>query len=227
MFERDLTRREVDLINQVEELIREKHGHEEGHDYSHVLAVTDFAIRIAQEISEEVNPFILIVGALFHDLGRIGTHTGVLHGLRGATLAREYLTATWVSASDRDKILRIVTRHTPTTMIPPETVEERIVYDADALDRLGIMGMLRGIMGKTGSTEYILEDRMQRRLGDHAKLHFEVSRKIGEALHQETQEVVSRFRAALDGEARELAAIPWPVPDGLIVNVPEPVALEA
>jgi len=148
MFERNLTRREVELIQQIEEFVREKHRHEQGHDYSHVLAVTDFAIHIAEAIPEEVNPFILIVGSLFHDLGRVGTHTGVLHGLRGATLAREYLTATWVSPSDREKILRIVARHTPTTMIPPESVEERIVSDADALDRLGLMGMLRGLVGK-------------------------------------------------------------------------------
>lgn len=120
MFERNLTRRETALINQIEESIREKHRHEEGHDYSHVLAVTDYAIQIARQILDEVNPFILIVGALLHDLGRVGTPTGILHGLRGATLAREYLSATWVSPSDREMILRIVARHTPTTQIPPE-----------------------------------------------------------------------------------------------------------
>lgn len=221
MFERPLTRK-VELIEQIETFVRAKHRHEEGHDYSHVLAVTNYAIQIARAIPEEVNPFLLIVGALFHDLGRTTTHTGVLHGLRGATLVREYLSATWITPSDQEKILRIVARHTPTTMIPPETIEERIVYDADALDRLGLMGMLRGLMGKQGSTRAILEDRIQKRLGDFGKLHFEASRQIGQALHQETLEVVSRFRAMLNELQLELAAIPWPVPEGIELEVPMP-----
>ncbi|MDQ4075945.1 MAG: HD domain-containing protein [Chloroflexota bacterium] len=222
MFERNLTRKEVELIEQVEEFIREKHKADTGHDYSHVLAVTSYAIQIARSIREEVNPFILIVGALFHDLGRTTTHTGILHGIRGATFVEEWLNSTWVSPSDRETILRIVARHTPTTMIPPETIEERIVYDADALDRLGLNGMLRGIMGKQGSTEAILEDRMRKRLGDFGKLHFEASREIGQSKHHETLQVVGRFREMLDDLELELASIPWPIPEGVELKVPLP-----
>jgi putative nucleotidyltransferase with HDIG domain len=89
MFERKLTRKEVELIGEIEALIKDKHGQAQGHDYSHVLQVTRYAIQIAGAIPDEVNPFILICGALFHDIGRIGTVTGVLHGLRGATIADE------------------------------------------------------------------------------------------------------------------------------------------
>lgn len=225
MFERDLTRKEFELITQIEEFVREKHRDEAGHDYSHVLAVTSYAIQIARTVPQDVNPFVLIVGALFHDLGRVNVQTGILHGLEGATLVGEYLGATWVSASDRAKILRIVARHTPTTMIPPESIEERIVYDADALDRLGLMGMLRGIMGKQGSTEAILENRIQKRLGDYDKLHFEASREIGEALHQETLKVVERFRRALDSLELELSSIQWPVPEEVKIEVPMPTTV--
>jgi len=63
---------------------------------------------------------------------------------------------------------------------------------------------------------------MQKRLGDHARLYFEASRQMGAALHQETVEVTSRFREALDRQARELAKIPWPVRDDVIVNIPPP-----
>lgn len=211
MFERDLTRKEFELIEQIEDFVREKHRHEEGHDYSHVLSVTAHAIRIARAIPDEVDPFILICGALFHDIGRVGTHTGTLHGLRGGKIAREYLEATWVSAADRDRITRIVSRHTPTTGIPPQTVEEKIIYDADALDRLGLMGMVRGIMGKKGSIKDILEDRIQKRLGDYGRLHFEESRELGEALHQETLRVVKRFHRALEERDRMIAHLPLPV----------------
>ena len=35
MFERDLTRKEFEIIQEIEGFVREKHRHEEGHDYSH------------------------------------------------------------------------------------------------------------------------------------------------------------------------------------------------
>jgi len=211
MFERELTCKEVELIQEIEAFIEDKHGQAQGHDYSHVLQVTRYAIQIAEAIPDEVNPFILICAALLHDIGRLGTITGMLHGLRGATIADEYLESTWVSADVRKKIARIITRHTPTSMIPPRSVEEKIIYDADALDRLGLMGMLRGIMSKSGSIESILTDRMQKREGDYDKLYFEESQRIGEKLQAETIEVIKRFREALDKRAEQIAHIEWPV----------------
>lgn len=223
MFERKLTHREVALIHQIETFIREKHCHQEGHDTSHVLTVTDYTIQIAKAIPEGVNPFVLIVSALFHDLGRINADTGILHGLEGAALVREYLNCAWVSSDDLEEIVRIIARHTPTTKIPPETVEERVIFDADALDRLGMIGMLRGLMGKRGSTAGILRDRMQKRLRDYGKLHFEASRQIGEPLQQETLDIVARFRNALESQAQAVANTPWPVDRGVEITI-EPLS---
>ena len=211
MFERKLTRKEVELIKEIEAFIKDKHRQAQGHDHSHVLQVTRYAIQIAEAIPHEVDPLVLIGGALLHDIGRIGTITGVLHGLRGATIAEEYLESTWVSADIRGKISRIITRHTPRSMIPPRSVEEKIIHDADALDRLGLMGMLRGIMGKHGSIENILTDRMQKREGDYDRLYLEESQRIGEQLQAETIEVIHRFREALDKRAEQIAHIEWPV----------------
>ena len=211
MFERKLTRKEVELIKEIEAFIKDKHSQAQGHDHSHVLQVTRYAIQIAEAIPDEVNPFILICGALLHDIGRIGTITGELHGLRGATITDEYLESTWVGADARKKISRIVTRHTPTSMISPHSIEEKIIYDADALDRLGLMGMLRGIMGKSGSIESILTDRMQRRAGDYDQLYFEESQRIGERLQAKTVKVIKSFREALDKRAEQIAHIEWPV----------------
>jgi uncharacterized protein len=96
-------------------------------------------------------------------------------------------------------------------MIPPRSIEEKIIYDADALDRLGLMGMLRGIMGKSGSIESILTDRIQKRAGDYDKLYFEESQRIGEQLQAKTIQVIHRFREALDKRAEQIAHIEWPV----------------
>lgn len=186
MLSRKILKKEVDLIYKIVEFIRQKHSECEGHDYSHVLEVARYSIQIAERIPEKAEPFILITGALFHDIGRVDAPSGQLHGLLGGGIAQEFLKTTWVDKEAIEKVCRIVVRHTPTSMLPPETIEEKIVFDADALDRLGLMGMLRGIMGKTGSIRSILENRLEKRKKDFSMLHFEASRELGRALYKET-----------------------------------------
>lgn len=72
MFSRKLSEREIEMIGIVEGFVRERHAHNIGHDYSHISEVTRRAIEIAQILPEPVDPFVLICGALFHDLGRVG-----------------------------------------------------------------------------------------------------------------------------------------------------------
>jgi predicted hydrolase (HD superfamily) len=210
MFERDLTRREAELIQDALAFIKEKHRESEQHDYSHVLAVTDYAIQIAQAIPEEVDPFVLICGALFHDIGWIGTVTGVMHGLRGATVTDEYFAATWVSEDVRGQIKRVVIRHTISSHLPPEAAEEKIVWDADGLEGLGLMGMLRGIIGGRGSIEGIVTARIKYGTKHFDRLYFEESRRIGKKLQEETEMVIRRFQEALEVRKKQIEELNLP-----------------
>ncbi len=96
MFSRNLTEKEIEMIGIIEGFVREKHAHNIGHDYSHIIEVTRRAIGIAQMLPEPVDPFILVCGALFHDLGRVGVLTGAMHGIRGAAFAEQFLKASWI-----------------------------------------------------------------------------------------------------------------------------------
>ncbi|MDQ4076404.1 MAG: HD domain-containing protein, partial [Chloroflexota bacterium] len=223
MFEHRLTSEEVALIEKIKVLVRGKHQDDKDHDYSHVATVADYAIRIAQAIPEPVNPFLVIAAALLHDVGRIVEHTVIVHGLEGAALADEYLRSAGVALRERAIIRSSVARHTPTTPFPPATVVDQIVYDADALDRLGLIGLLRAFIDLQGSTAAILEQGIQKRLGQFDTLHFPVSRQIGQPKHEETLELVALIRGALWRRQQELATIPWPVPAGAIVRVPLPI----
>ena len=212
MFERNLTRREMELIEDIQEFIRGKHSQSERHDYSHILQVVRYAIQIARVIPDEVNPFVLICGALFHDVGWIGTNTGVLHGLRGATIVDEYFDSTWVSADVKKKIKRIVIRHTAASRMPPETVEEKIVWDADGLDGMGLIGILRGLVSEEqGSIEEVLTNEFRESRKTYDKLYFEESRRIGKELHEETIEVIQGFKRALDHRLKAIEQLALPV----------------
>jgi uncharacterized protein len=211
MFERKLEQKEVKLIHKIIGFIELKHSGSEGHDYSHVLEVVRYSIQIAERISDKVDPFILIVGALFHDIGRVDAPSGQLHGLMGGSIAEEFLDTTWVDEKTVKKICSIVVRHTPTSMLPPQTTEEKIVFDADALDRMGLMGMLRGIMGKAGSIKEILENRLEKRKNDFSLLHYKESKELGRAMYKETLLLIKLIGNSLKRRIHNIEEIRLPV----------------
>lgn len=210
MFSRSLTKKEVQLVEKIEDFVREKHARCEGHDYSHILQVAKNAIKIAEKIVCPVDPFVLICGALFHDLGRVNQSSGILHGLRGAALVDQFLKATWIDKKIGKKIVRIVTRHTPTSHIPPDTVEEKIVYDADTLDRFGWIGLLRGILRKKGSLEEIFENVIVKRSQDYNKLIFEESKEIGLESYKETLFFLEKLQRDMGKRLKDVKEIILP-----------------
>ncbi|MHA2141967.1 MAG: HD domain-containing protein [Candidatus Thorarchaeota archaeon] len=183
-----ISKKELKMLLQMQEFVREAHAESDSHDYSHVFTVCRYAIEIAKNIDEKVDPLVCIAGALMHDIGKTNRVFAHIHGLLGGTLAEEFLDGLHVDKKLRDTIARVVVRHTPTSKIPPVTPEEKIVYDADTLDRLGLMGLLRGFIGKTGSMESILTKYMEKRKRDYEKLNFEFSKELGDSLHQELLE---------------------------------------
>jgi len=212
MFTRNLSDEEVAIIHKIELYIRDKHDTLQGHDYSHVLAVANYSIEIANKIPDPVDPFVLICGALFHDIGRVGTNTGRLHGLRGATITEEYLKAIGIDGEIRGQIVRIVVRHTETSMLPPETIAEKVVFDADDLDRLGLMGMLRGMMvgAVHRSMEDIIENRLEKRKKDYQRLNFQASQEIGRTLYEETLRLIDIIQHSLKQRYVKIARLNLP-----------------
>ena len=198
MFTRTLAPEEIDILLRIQELVRRCHATSDSHDYAHVFVVTRAAIKISKNIDEPCDPFVVIAGALLHDIGKTNSTFGFFHGLFGASIAEEYLEGIEVDPKIKDRICRVIIRHTPTSEIPPETPEERVVFDADVLDRLGLMGLLRGFIGKEGSMQEILEKYMERRQKDYDTLHYEYSKELGMGQAQELEGFSAVIQKRLD-----------------------------
>jgi uncharacterized protein len=198
VFIRHLSEEEKAILKRLEKFVRHAHGRSDSHDYAHVLTVANYSIDIALNIEEEIDPFICIAGALLHDIGKTTPTYAHIHGLLGGALAEEFLDGLKLDHTTTEAISRVVIRHTQTSMIPPETPEEMVVADADTLDRLGLMGLLRGFMGKTGeSMDEIMNRYMSKRKHDFEKLHFEYSKKIGDSLQHELMEFMIKVEDRL------------------------------
>ncbi len=207
VFERRLAEKEIQVIEKIIDFVKEKHHRSEGHDYSHVLEVCRISIEIAKKIKDPVNPFVLMCGALLHDIGRINAPNGLFHGIDGAARANELLKSYIDDAETSKRVQQVIIRHTPESRILPEATEEKVVFDADTIERLGFIGMVRGLMGKSGTMEEIIEDRIHKRLQDYAKLYYPVSKKMSKKAYKETVAVSKTLKKDLVKRAKEIHEI--------------------
>jgi uncharacterized protein len=207
VFARQLSDKELKIINKIIEFVKVKHHRAEGHDYSHVLEVVRHTIEIGRTIKEECDPFIAICGALLHDIGKVDHPEGTFHGLDGGSRAEEFLESLVDDSYVINLIEKVIVRHTPTSMIPPESVEEKVVYDADAIERLGFMGVIRGLMGKRGTMEEIITSKVKTRLQDYDKLFFPESKKLARKAHLETVQMCESLTKKLRKRINEIEEI--------------------
>jgi len=207
VFKRKLYPEELVIIEHIVDFVKDKHHRSEGHDYSHVLEVCRLSIEIARKIKDPVDPFVLMCGALLHDIGRINAPNGLFHGIDGAARAEELLESYIDDDNVNKQVQKIIVRHSPESMIPPQSPEEKVVFDADTIERLGFMGMVRGIMGKSGTMEDIIDDRIHKRLADYNKLFYGVSKKMAKKAYKETIHVSNTLKKDLKERAKEIHEI--------------------
>ncbi len=110
------------------------------HDFDHVLRVLCLAERIGSVEGADMD--ILRTAVLLHDIGRPEEiREGVCHAQVGAAKARQIL-AGW--PSDRvGAVADAIATHRFRNDAAPQTLEARILYDADKLDCIGAIGVAR------------------------------------------------------------------------------------
>ncbi len=109
-----------------------------GHDLAHTERVTAMARRLAA--IEGADEGIVALAALLHDADdrklSPETHQNKDH-------ARRILAAHGVSPADAERIVRIIGQISFAEGVTPDTLEGRIVQDADRLDAIGAIGIAR------------------------------------------------------------------------------------
>jgi uncharacterized protein len=125
------------------------------HGWEHVDRVYRLALQIAEQ--EGADRFIVGMAALMHDLGRTaGQHTAGHHADISVTLASELLASHTLPAHMQEAILHAIAAHSYSRGVEPLTLEARVVRDADRLDALGAIGILRwaitGAVRRTSQT---------------------------------------------------------------------------
>jgi uncharacterized protein len=117
-------------------------GAESAHDFDHVLRVLTLAERLAR--AENANLELVHTAALLHDIARADEDaTGGDHALVAAERARAILLARGVAPEKINAIAHAIASHRFRGSTSPQTIEAKVLFDADKLDSIGAIGVAR------------------------------------------------------------------------------------
>lgn len=126
------------------------------HDFEHADRVRRWALRIAQE---EGYPRLDLVeaAALLHDIGRSGTEVERDHAVAGSEIVADYLAG--MDAFSEDEVAQIVLAVRYHNAIGEDKSPlQGIVRDADIMELLGAVGIMRALTSKANLPEYDPKD---------------------------------------------------------------------
>ena len=116
------------------------------HDCEHVYRVLYNAMEIAQ--TEEVDYDILIAACLLHDIGRPDQveNPSLCHAEVGSEKAYRFLLELGLGEDFARQVRHCILTHRFRKSLQPQTIEAKILFDADKLDVTGAIGIARSLM---------------------------------------------------------------------------------
>lgn len=114
------------------------------HDWTHVERVRDLVLRIGKKEKADLN--ILEIAALLHDIHKPEEMRAMgkfCHAEKGAQTAKKILRKFGVEENMINEVAHCIIAHRTKNNYIPETLEAKILYDADRLDAIGAIGIAR------------------------------------------------------------------------------------
>lgn len=124
------------------------------HDREHVYRVLYNALEIAAG-ERDVNHDILIAACLLHDIGRKEQFENptLCHAMVGAEKADRFLMENGFGVDFAQAVRACIETHRYRKSNPPQSVEAKILFDADKLDAAGAIGIARTLVYKGQTAE--------------------------------------------------------------------------
>ena len=111
------------------------------HDFQHSLRVLKTALKIAQNYPQ-ANIDVIKAACILHDIGRVKPGD---HSENSSEMAREILDEIGYDEKLTDHVSECIRTHSFRKGIIQDTIEAKILFDADKLDALGAVGIARTI----------------------------------------------------------------------------------
>ena len=129
--------RKVEAI--VEKTLNKSKKQSLAHDFSHFNRVRLNALAIAENYSD-VDTEVLQLAALLHDIDQ-PYNKKIEHVARSMNKAKKILTD--INYEKTSKVLDLIKRHSTENIYEKNNIESKILFDADKIDGLGVIGAAR------------------------------------------------------------------------------------
>ena len=135
-------------FQKIKEIVEEELNQEKdsAHDIDHIMRVYNLAMTIAKT-ENNVDMDVLQAGVLLHDIGgakESNDSSGQTdHAVIGAEMAKPILEKFGFSDDKIKHVQECILTHRYRTNNKPETIEAKIVHDADKLETVGAIGIAR------------------------------------------------------------------------------------
>ena len=190
------------------------------HDFSHVERVYALCMRIGKKENADLE--VLRLAALLHDIGRIKGDED--HEIYSVEIAEEIMNKYNIDEKTKENVIHCIKSHRYRNNTKPETLEAKILYDADKLDAIGAIGICRAYSfgGENGQKLYRMEDFLDKGIDltrklDHKrhtpvieykaklsklkdKMLTEEGRRIAEKRHKFMERFFQRLEREIKGE---------------------------
>lgn len=191
------------------------------HDAEHIYRVLANALVIAGE-EVNVNYDILICACLLHDIGRADQirDPSLCHAAVGSERAYLFLIESGFDPAFASSVRDCIRTHRFRKNDQPESLEAKILFDADKLDVVGAIGIARTLVYKGTVTEPLYTRRADGTISDgageephsffqeyHRKLNKLYDRFYTQAGHRLAQERRSAARDFYESLYREVTAL--------------------
>lgn len=132
----------IPLYNEIEQMFKDEKS---GHDIGHLLRVVNYSREIQKH--EGGNKKVVLIAALVHDIHRLMSNECGKFILPKESVGRvkEILLKSQIEITEEELafILDIVAKHEDKSFNENESLESKIIKDADTLDALGKIGLKR------------------------------------------------------------------------------------
>jgi len=129
------------IVEIVEELVKNVMSSDPVHGYPHVRRVREIALKIASRYNE-VDREVIELAALLHDIARNGPGKAD-HAFTSAKVAELLLKSVGYPREKIALVVEAISSHSYSASREPQSLEAKILSDADKLDALGAVGIAR------------------------------------------------------------------------------------
>jgi uncharacterized protein len=181
------------------------------HDFDHIVRVLTLAERIA--VSEGADLSIVRTATLLHDWGRAEAQAaGRNHAVVAAERAGRYLRGRGASEHEVVAVCHAILAHRFREAPAPETLEAKVLFDADKLDAIGALGIARAFAygGAHNQRLWAPQESVDlarwESLGDEADAHTPVHEFVVKLSRIRVQLYTEEGRRIADGRHRYMEA---------------------